>query len=151
MSKKKWKIDKLRYSKHLLKIANIILLNRFDNLLYYIDEYFNTKDIEPLHNVRIALRRVRYNMELFLVCYEKKLFMRLYNKIEKLQDLSGSVRDLDVFLENIKSLKNDNVEVSEELEYKIKEKRDILQKDFEKELNRFINSRTLKSFYKVIS
>lgn len=151
MSKKKWKIEKLRYSKDLLKIANIVLLNRLDNLLYYVDEYFNTKDIEPLHNVRIALRRVRYNMELFFVCYEKKLFMRFYNKIEKLQDLSGSVRDLDVFLENIKSLKNENVEVGEELVCKIKEKRNILQEEFEKELKRFIKSRTLKSFYKIIS
>ncbi|MEJ5263184.1 MAG: CHAD domain-containing protein [Ignavibacterium sp.] len=151
MSKKKWKVEKLRYSKHLLKIANTILLNRFDNLLFYIDEYFKTKEIEPLHDVRIALRRVRYNMELFLVCYEKKLFMRLYNKIEKLQDLSGSVRDLDVFLENINLLKKDNVEVSETLEIKIKEKRHILQDEFESELKKFVKSRTLKSFYKIIS
>lgn len=151
MSKKKWKVDKLRYSKHLLKIANTILLNRFDNLLFYIDEYFKTKEIEPLHDVRIALRRVRYNMELFLVCYEKKLFMRLYNKIEKLQDLSGSVRDLDVFLENINLLKQDNVEVSETLEIKIKEKRNILHDEFENELKKFVKSRTLKSFYKIIS
>lgn len=151
MSKKKWKVEKLRYSKHLLKIANTILLNRFDNLLFYIDEYFKTKEIEPLHDVRIALRRVRYNMELFLVCYEKKLFMRLYYKIEKLQDLSGSVRDLDVFLENINLLKKDNVEVSDTLEYKIKEKRHNLQEEFEKELKKFVKSRTLKSFYKIIS
>lgn len=151
MSKKKWKIEKLRYSKHLLNIANTILLNRFDNLLFYINEYFKTKEIETLHDVRIALRRVRYNMELFLVCYEKKLFMRLYNKIEKLQDLSGSVRDLDVFLENINLLKKDNVEVSETLEMKIKEKRHILQEEFENELEKFVKSRTLKSFYKIIS
>lgn len=151
MSKKKWKIEKLRYSKHLLNIANTILLNRFDNLLFYINEYFKTKEIETLHDVRIALRRVRYNMELFLVCYEKKLFMRLYNKIEKLQDLSGSVRDLDVFLENINLLKKDNVEVSEKLEMKIKEKRHILQEEFENELEKFVKSRTLKSFYKIIS
>ncbi len=98
-----------------------------------------------------ALRRVRYNMELFLVCYEKKLFMRLYNKIEKLQDLSGSVRDLDVFLENINSLKNENVPVSTELEIKIKEKRNLLQHEFEDELQKFTKSRTLKSFYKIIS
>lgn len=151
MSKKKWKIEKLRYSKHLLKIANIILKNRLDYLLYFIDEYFKTKDIEPLHDVRIALRRVRYNMELFLVCYDKKLFMRLYNKIEKLQDLSGYVRDLDVFLENINSLKNENVPVSDELEVKIREKRNLLQQEFEDELIKFIKSRTLKSFYKIIS
>lgn len=151
MSKKKWKIDKLRYSKNLLKTANIILKDRLDNLLNFIDKYFETKDIEPLHDVRIALRRVRYNMELFFVCYEKKLFMRLYNKIEKLQDLSGSVRDLDVFLENINLLKKDNVLVSEELEIKIKEKRNLLQSEFEDELKKFIKSRTLKSFYKIIS
>lgn len=151
MSKKKWKIEELRYSKHLLKAANIILKNRFDNLLFYSDEYFKSKEIEALHDVRIALRRVRYNMELFLVCYEKKLFMRLYNKIEKLQDLSGSVRDLDVFLENINSLKNDNIPVSEELEEKIKTKRNFLQQQFEDELKKFLKSRTLKSFYKQIS
>lgn len=151
MAKKKWKIEKLRYSKHLLKIANLILKNRLDNLLFFIDEYFNIKEIEPLHDVRIALRRVRYNMELFLVCYEKKLFMRLYNKIEKLQDLSGSVRDLDVFLENINSLKNEKVPVSTELEIKIKEKRNLLQHEFEEELQKFTKSRTLKSFYKIIS
>lgn len=151
MSKKKWKIEELRYSKNLLKISKVILLNRFNNLLFYIDEYFKTKEIEPLHDVRIALRRVRYNMELFLVCYEKKLFMRLYNKIEKLQDISGSVRDLDVFLENINSLKNENIPVSEELQIKIQEKRNLLQQKFEEELKKFIKSRTLKSFYKIIS
>lgn len=151
MSKKKWKIEELRYSKNLLKISKVILLNRFNNLLFYIDEYFKTNEIEPLHDVRIALRRVRYNMELFLVCYEKKLFMRLYNKIEKLQDISGSVRDLDVFLENINSLKNENIPVSEELQIKIQEKRNLLQQKFEEELKKFIKSRTLKSFYKIIS
>lgn len=151
MSKKKWKIEELRYSKHLLKAANIILKNRLDNLLFYTGEYFKSKEIEPLHDVRIALRRVRYNMELFLVCYEKKLFMRLYNKIEKLQDLSGAVRDLDVFLENINSLKQESIPVSEELEEKIKTKRNFLQQQFEDELKKFLKSRTLKSFYKNIS
>lgn len=151
MSKKKWKIEELRYSKHLLKAANIILKNRLDNLLFYTGEYFKSKEIEPLHDVRIALRRVRYNMELFLVCYEKKLFMRLYNKIEKLQDLSGAVRDLDVFLENINSLKQESIPVSEELEEKIKTKRNFLQQQFEAELQNFLKSRTLKSFYKNIS
>jgi CHAD domain-containing protein len=151
MSKKKWKIEKLRYSKHLLKIANIVLSNRLDMLLNYTEDYFRTKEIEPLHDVRIALRRVRYNMELFFVCYDKKMFMRLYNKIERLQDLSGNVRDLDVFLENISSLKKENVEVSQGLELKVKEKRNILQQEFEKELEKFVKSRTLKSFYKIIS
>lgn len=151
MAKKKWKIEKLRYSKHLLKIANIVLSNRLDMLLNYTEDYFRTKEIEPLHDVRIALRRVRYNMELFFVCYDKKMFMRLYNKIERLQDLSGNVRDLDVFLENISSLKKENVEVSQGLELKVKEKRNILQQEFEKELEKFVKSRTLKSFYKIIS
>jgi CHAD domain-containing protein len=90
-------------------------------------------------------------MELFLVCYEKKLFMRLYDKIEKLQDLSGLVRDLDVFLENINSLKKENVSVSEEIEIKTKEKRNLLQQQFEAELKKFMKSSTLKTFYKIIS
>ncbi len=151
MSKKKWQIDKLHYSKHLRKTANIILLNRFNNLINFIEEYFKSREAEALHDVRIAIRRVRYNMELFFVCFDKKLFMRLYNKIEMLQDLSGSVRDIDVFLENINSLKQENVPLSDEIELRIQEKKKVLQNEFENALKKFMESRTLKTFYKIIS
>lgn len=151
MAKKKWKINKLRKSKQLSRIANIVLSFRIKNLLCYVQKYQTTKDIEDLHDVRIALRRVRYNMEIFYVCFNKTFFMKLYSAIEKLQDLSGELRDLDVFIENINSLKKENVEVNEEIELRINQKRILLQQKFEKELSKFVKNKNLKSFIKVIS
>ena len=72
-----------------------------------MDNYFKELSIENLHSVRIALRRVRYSMELFIVCYDKKIFIKFYIN-SMLQDLSGNVRDVDISLENINSLLLDN-------------------------------------------
>ena len=86
----------------------MILKNRIESLLSYTDKYFKDLSVENLHNVRIALRRVRYSMELFIVCYDKKIFLKFYNKVQLLQDLSGNVRDVDISLENINYLVADN-------------------------------------------
>ena len=106
--KRKWEIEKLKDSKQFKKSANIILSDRTQSLLSSVDKYFKELSIENLHSVRIALRRVRYSMELFIVCYDKKIFIKFYNKIQLLQDLSGSVRDVDISLENINTLLLDN-------------------------------------------
>jgi len=106
MSKpKKWEIDGINKKQKICKAGKIILKSRLDHLTKTIDSYFSEQSVENLHQVRIALRRVRYNMELFIICFNRKLHLRLYKMVEALQDNSGFVRDLDVFEENIKSFK----------------------------------------------
>jgi hypothetical protein len=101
---KKWEIEGIKKKQIVLKAAKIILKSRLDHLIETINNYFEEQSVENLHQVRIALRRVRYNMELFISCFDRKLFLKLYNEVESLQDNSGFVRDLDVFKENITSL-----------------------------------------------
>lgn len=151
MARKKWKISELEDSKHLKKTANLILHNRISSLVNFIDFYFKEKSVENLHDVRIALRRVRYSMELFFVCYDKKLFMRLYYKIQQLQDLSGLIRDLDVFKENISQLEKEKVNINSEILTNVDEKKRVLEEKFELELMRFKHSKVLKDFIKIIS
>lgn len=150
--KHKWEIEKLKDSKHLTKTANIILNNRIDSLLISIDKYFEELSIESLHDVRIALRRVRYSMELFIVCYNKKIFHKFYNNIQSLQDASGRVRDVDISLENINSLAADNqIQIDSQIITKAIEKKTFLEENFRLELKRFILSKSLKDFLKQIS
>ena len=105
MSKsKKWEIGGIKKKQTVIKAAKIILKSRFDHLITTINSYFKNPSVENLHQVRIALRRVRYNMELFIACFDRKLLLKLYNKVESLQNHSGFVRDLDVFKENLNSL-----------------------------------------------
>jgi CHAD domain-containing protein len=149
MAKKiKWYIESLKYSKHLLKSANTILKFRIDSLISTVEIYFNDKTAENLHDVRIALRRVRYSMELFLVCYNKKDFMSFYNKVQILQDLSGSVRDMDITIENINSFTENTTNDDNNLVKKALEKKILLEQQFNLELVKFINGKTFKDFYK---
>ena len=153
MSKsKKWEIEELKNEKSFCEAGRIILKSRIDYLLTSIDNYFKERTVENLHDVRIALRRVRYNMELFISCYERKLFLRFYKKIENLQDLSGLARDLDVFKGNIKSLVEvENVKVNRSVLKKVDEKRVNLEDNLEIELMKFLHSKSLKDFYKLLN
>jgi len=153
MSKtKKWEIDGINKRQSFCNASKIILKERLDHLINKIDDYFKERNVENLHDVRIALRRVRYNMELFIICFDRKIFLRFYNSIENLQDLSGLVRDLDVFKENISSLiAEENVKVSRSVSSKVEKKRNILENKLELELMKFLHSKSLKDFYKLLN
>lgn len=149
---KKWEVPGISKRQSVCNAAKIILKSKLEHLLIAIDKYFQDSNVENLHDVRIALRRVRYNMELFIVCFERKLFLRFYKKVESLQDLSGLVRDLDVFKENINSLIGDKrVKVSKPVLIKVEERRESLEKDLELELMKFIHEKPLKDFNKLLN
>jgi CHAD domain-containing protein len=150
--KRKWEIEKLKSTKQFKKSADLILRNRIESLLSYIEKYFRDLSVESLHDVRIALRRVRYSMELFIVCYDKKIFIKFYNKVQLLQDLSGNVRDVDISLENIHYLVTDNhIKIDDEIISKAKEKKILLEEKFKLELMKFTLSKALKDFLKLIN
>ena len=109
-------------------------------------------DVENLHDVRISLRRVRYNMELFISCFNRKQFLGIYNAVQELQDLSGAVRDLDVFKENINLLiQNEKVRVNKTILQKVEKKRKRLEEELKLALMKFLHSKKLKNFYKLVS
>lgn len=149
MAKKyKWQIKELKYSKQLRKFAEVILINRVEFLIEKANKYFNDKSVENLHQLRIALRRVRYPMEVFYVCFNKKTFTRIYNKIQKLQDLSGATRDIDVAIDQISLLVDDGITNEKKSSLiNMVEKKKELQKLFDNELLRFIKSKIFKDFY----
>lgn len=150
--KRKWEIDKLKNTKQFKKSANLILKDRIESLLTFTKKYFNDLSVENLHDVRIALRRVRYSMELFIVCYDKKIFIKFYNKVQHLQDLSGNVRDIDISIENINSLVNDNnIKIDNAIILKAKEKKILLEEKFRLELMKFTLSKVQKDFFKLVT
>ena len=148
MSKqKKWKIKGLKKEKHLTYISNLVLSQRLNSLTASINEFFQNESVESLHEVRIALRRLRYNMEIFDSCFEKKKFISFYKEIAQLQDLTGSKRDLDVLQENIKTLtSNEGIAASDAVHLQIEDKKSEINERLKLELLRFIHSELLKDF-----
>jgi CHAD domain-containing protein len=153
MSKtKKWEIHGIKKRQGFCNASKVILRSRIDHLIETIDNYFQDRTVENLHDIRISLRRVRYNMELFIICFDRKMFLRLYKVIENLQDFSGLVRDLDVFKENISSLiEKEHVKVNRAVLKKVEEKRIKLEDNLKLELMKFLHNKSLKDFYKSLN
>lgn len=60
-------------------------------------------DIEYIHRMRVASRRIRTSMPLFQDCYPRKKFIRWLNEVKKVTRLLGEARDLDVQIAFIQS------------------------------------------------
>lgn len=145
---KNWEIKKLSKKDDLTSSSIIILKQRFNQLLNSIEIYFLKSNEENLHKVRIALRRVRYSMELFAKCFNRKKYLVLYKTITELQDLSGAVRDLDIFGKNL--VEFGYTKSSEQTSLRVIEKKNKLEANYKLELSKFLHSKSLKDFKKLI-
>ncbi|MGQ9630838.1 MAG: CHAD domain-containing protein, partial [bacterium] len=61
----------------------------------------NPEDVEALHIVRIDIKRLRYTMELFSPCLNRK-HSKLLTKITHLQDALGQIHDHDIMMDYLK-------------------------------------------------
>ncbi len=91
------------------KAAKIISKKRQSVFFKKIKIYLNDQTIENLHELRISVRRFRYSLENFVICYDKKQIKKVLNTLKKFQDLLGKERDIDVFIERINSASDKNV------------------------------------------
>ena len=148
---KKWEIEGIDIHKTLCDSTKVILTQRVEYLLAEIQNFFENETIGNLHRIRIALRRVRYNMELFKACFDKKKFLIFYKRVEFLQDVSGNVRDLDVLSQNMLAIKEEKIRITKSVIKKIGEKRENLKENFKLELMKFIHSKALSNFQKLLS
>jgi CHAD domain-containing protein len=60
-------------------------------------------DVESVHDMRVAVRRLRVALSNFAVCTTKEDRKRLRLRLEKLADALGGVRDMDVMIASLKA------------------------------------------------
>ena len=61
-------------------------------------------DVERVHDMRVATRRLRAALELFEVCFPPKRWRKALKRVRALADALGERRDVDVELELLESL-----------------------------------------------
>jgi CHAD domain-containing protein len=61
-------------------------------------------DIERVHDMRVATRRLRAVMEIFSVCFPKKEFKGALREVKSLADALGERRDPDVHVEALERI-----------------------------------------------
>ncbi|MFL5901171.1 MAG: CHAD domain-containing protein [Solirubrobacterales bacterium] len=69
------------------------------------------EDVEPVHDMRVATRRLRAALEIFEPCFPRKRFRKALKRVKTLADALGERRDLDVEIELLGGLDG---EVAEE-------------------------------------
>lgn len=56
-------------------------------------------DIEPLHDMRVATRRLRAALEVYAPCFPAKRHRKALKRVKRLADALGERRDRDVAIE----------------------------------------------------
>jgi len=84
-----------------------ILGARFEEMIIHEAGTIEGSDIEALHDMRVASRRVQAVLKIFRDVFPKKKFKSEYAEIRSLIRALGEVRDYDVFIDKLEKMKND--------------------------------------------
>ncbi len=72
---------------------------RAEELFAHGDDVLDTQDIERVHDMRVATRRLRAVLEVFAACFPPDEFKPALRDVKRLADALGARRDPDVQLE----------------------------------------------------
>jgi CHAD domain-containing protein len=75
---------------------------RAEEVFEHRDGVLDTSDVERVHDMRVATRRLRAVMEIFAECFPRKEHKRLLKEVKALADALGERRDRDVAIEALR-------------------------------------------------
>lgn len=82
-----------------IEIARSIILERLRELEKLSNSLYRPSKVKPIHKMRIAAKRLRYAIELFQVCWGKKI-VPFAEEVARLQESLGDLHDCDVWIES---------------------------------------------------
>ena len=80
-----------------------IVRARTHELFEYDEGVLDTVDIERVHDMRVATRRLRAVLEVFAPCFPKRRYKSALRDVKALADALGERRDPDVHLESMRA------------------------------------------------
>jgi CHAD domain-containing protein len=81
------------------RAAARVVRTRADELFAHEEGVLDTSDIERVHDMRVATRRLRAVLEIFEPCFPKADFKTVLRDVKALADALGERRDPDVHIE----------------------------------------------------
>ena len=93
-------IDVRPFEPYAFAAARIVRI-RADELIANSENVLDTEDIERVHDMRVASRRLRAVLEIFEPCFPKGDFKTVLRDVKALADALGERRDPDVHIEDM--------------------------------------------------
>jgi CHAD domain-containing protein len=84
--------------------AALAVETRADEVFEHAENVLDTDDIERVHDMRVATRRLRAAMEIFAPCFPKKEFKSALRDVKRLADALGARRDPDVHIAELERI-----------------------------------------------
>jgi CHAD domain-containing protein len=95
---RKWEIPGLDRERGIKSGACLILSHRLHTVIALSAQFRRGNDAEDLHQLRIAIRRLRYPLETFLPILKRKPTLKFIAELNTLQDACGNARDSDIMM-----------------------------------------------------
>jgi CHAD domain-containing protein len=84
-----------------------IVRRRADELFENEENVLDTSDIERVHDMRVASRRLRAVLEIFAPCFPQGDYKTVLRDVKALADALGERRDPDVHIEDMEAFERD--------------------------------------------
>ncbi len=78
-----------------------LLLERTHKMLEWRSEVLKHEDIEAVHKMRVASRRLRAVLDAYASACDPKKFKKVYPQVKEIADILGKARDTDVMVANL--------------------------------------------------
>jgi CHAD domain-containing protein len=90
------------FEPYALAAARVVRV-RADELFDHAEGVLDTSDIERVHDMRVASRRLRAVLEIFEPCFPKGDYKTVLRDVKSLADALGERRDPDVHIEDMEA------------------------------------------------
>jgi CHAD domain-containing protein len=90
------------FEPYALAAARVVRV-RADELFDHAEGVLDTSDIERVHDMRVASRRLRAVLEIFEPCFPKGDYKTVLRDVKALADALGERRDPDVHIEDMEA------------------------------------------------
>jgi CHAD domain-containing protein len=77
---------------------------RAEEVFEHRQRALDVSDIEGVHDMRVATRRLRAVLEIFAPCFPKRRHARLLKEVKLLADVLGERRDPDVMIDGLEAV-----------------------------------------------
>lgn len=99
-----WKVKHLDCARAFAWNAREVMTVRVDEVYAYTDTLDDPLDTTGHHDLRISLKRLRYSLEFFSVCYERAQVEWILERLSQMQDVLGDLHDAEVLVPQMQNV-----------------------------------------------
>ena len=101
-----WKVQHLDPDKRLPSCLKKILRTRVKEIFFYQASAVDGEDMEAVHDMRVAVRRMKAVLSIFQSCFKNKPLKKQTSGLNALLGALGSVRDSDIFIASLQAFRD---------------------------------------------